>query len=228
MRMSSLALATAIAGSLALAGCGGGDSRSSAAPAAAASGNPTVFVPTITPAAGTDFKRPVGDTLAILAVEPSKLTITQDKDSTRATGMGSTLGDKTKYVVTTKDVATFEPDKLNLMLSLKNNGATPISYDGMKIEYLIAGKPVNFYQSSEGLSASEVPKDGTTFIRLAGPKIMDLKEGDTVHIAVHGLPTKVKNAGDKKTTESTDLNFDGVIAAQQKVELKTVTTSEWK
>ncbi len=230
MRPSYVLLAIAAAGLLSLAGCGS-DSRSSASSStgsAAPSGNPVVFVPTLTAKAGSEFKHQAGDTLAILTVEPSKLTVTQEKDANRATGMGSSVGGKTRYEVVTKDVAAFEPDKLNLLLALKNTGATPISYGSIKVEYLINGKPADFYQSSEGLSASDVPKDGTTFIRLTGPKIMKLSEGDVVHIALHAVPTKVKDAGDKKTTESTDLNWDGTITAAQKVELKTVTTTEWR
>jgi hypothetical protein len=217
-------LLVAAAALVSLAGCGS-DARSSASPAA---GKPVVFVPGIAPKAGTDFKQVAGDTLAVLAVEPSKLTVTQEKSDARATGIGSSIADKTKYNVTTKDVATFEPDHLEILLSLKNTAKPAMDYSGIKLEYLINGKPVSFYQSNKGLGAGDVPKDGTTFFHLSGPKIADLKEGDTVHIAAHGVPSKAAASSKAKNADATDLVWDGTISADKKVELKTVTTSEWR
>lgn len=206
-----------------LSSCGGSSGRSDAAPAAA--GNSTVIVPTITPKAETPLAQQQHDTSATLSLEPAKLTVTQKRDERSASGIGSSVGGKYRYTVTTTDVAEFEPERLQLLVAFKNLGKEPMDYDdGIQVEYLLNGKAADFSKSTEGVSMGNVPAGGTAFLRLSGPKIDTLKVGDQGVITLHNV--NVKGAG--KSSHRANLTWQFTVAAEKTVELKTVETTEWR
>jgi hypothetical protein len=163
-----------------------------------------------------------------MQVEPAKLKVSQKSDEQAASGIGSEVGGKYRYAVTTTDVAEFDPDEFQLLVSLKNLGKAPMAYDnGLQVEYLINGKPVSFSQSHEGVSIASVPAGGTAFIRLTGPRIETLKDGDQAVVTLHNLQVKsIPGHADKP--ERADVTWQLAVKPERTVELKTVTKTEWR
>lgn len=220
----SLAALSAVAAvALTLASCGGSDSRSSDSSAKA---SPTsVMVPSMQVKAGTALAQTKGSTDATLSIEPCKLVVTQDKNEKSASGIGSNVGGKYRYTVTTTDKATFEPEEFQLLVALKNNGKSAMNYsDSVQIEYLLNGKPASHRFDTEGVSMSDVPAGGTAFYRLRGPEISSLKEGDTLVVTFHNISVKPGKGADAKT----DLAWELTVIPQKTVELKTSSTTEWR
>ncbi len=219
---TTVALSALAAVVLSLASCGDSGSRSDAASAKA---SPTsVMVPTMQVKPNTALAQTKGETGASLSIEPCKLVVTQDKSEQAASGIGSNVGGKWRYSVTTTDKAKFDPEEFQLLIALKNNGKSAINYsESVQVEYLVNGKPANHHVDTEGVSMSNVPSGATAFYRVRGPEIKDLKEGDTVLVTLHNIAVKAKGADAK-----TDLTWELTVIPQKTIELKTTTTTEWR
>jgi hypothetical protein len=215
---------------LTLAGCAGSaDVRPERGPTPArATKEPatrSVIVPCLAAQPGTLLAQRKGDLSATLLPVACQVNVVEHREARKATGLGSSLAGKQRYLTSTRERAEFDPDFFTFRIALTDVGADALSLPPLiVVEYRINGVPAEATRTwGPCRLGNEIAPGDFQFVRFDLPHVGDLQPGDQVLVALRGLPTR----GGAKT-EPTDFVWNLTIAAERTIELKNSTGSEWR